>query len=72
MRKSAYMNSKRKNTDTTKIKINQRPKDDDLSKYNGLNQEISKIIRTINMQFDFKNFKKENLKSLEIVSISFY
>ena len=71
MRRSAYMISKKNHTDTN-IKNSQRPKDDELSKYNELNQEISKIIRTINMQFDFKNFKKENLKPLEIVSICFY
>ena len=38
-----------------------------ISKYNDLNRDISKIIRTINLLFDFKTFTKEKLQPLESV-----
>ena len=72
MRKSAYAMGKKSKTEIDRLKVSQKPLDDNLSKYNDLNQEINKIIRTINMQFDFKNFKKEKLQSLEVVSTTFY
>ena len=72
MRKSAYDMGKKSKTETNRLKVSQNPLDDNLSKYNELNQEINKIIRTINIQFDFKNFKKEKLQSLEVVSTTFY
>lgn len=72
MRKSAYDMGKKSKTETDRLKVSQNPLDDNLSKYNELNQEINKIIRTINIQFDFKNFKKEKLQSLEVVSTTFY
>ena len=42
---------------------------DDISKYNSLNREINKLIRTINLTFNFKTFKKEKLQPLEPVRI---
>ena len=43
----------------------------DISKYNTLNRDINKIVRTINLLFDFKIFKKEKLQSLEPVRYNF-
>lgn len=43
----------------------------DISKYNTLNRDINKIVRTINLLFDFKIFKKEKLQSLEPVRYHF-
>ena len=68
MRKTAYNSEKRKNPTSNNLKITQRKKNDNIQKYNELNQEINKLIRTINMQFDFKKFTKESLKPLEKVS----
>lgn len=68
MRKTAYTTEKRKNPTSTNLKPTQRKIDDNIQKYNELNQEINKIIRTIKMQFDFKKFTKQNLKPLEKVS----
>ena len=62
---------KKKNKTSVSLKTSQRQKDENIPKYNELNQDINKLIRTINMQFDFKNFKKEKLVSLENVSILF-
>ena len=62
---------KKKNKTSVSLKTSQRQKDENIPKYNELNQDINKLIRTINMQFDFKNFKKEKLVSLEKVSILF-
>ena len=62
---------KKKNKTSVSLKTSQRQKDENIPKYNELNQDINKLIRTINMQFDFKNFKKEKLISLKEVSILF-
>jgi len=56
---------KKKNKTSVSLKTSQRQKDENIPKYNELNQDINKLIRTINMQFDFKNFKKEKLISLK-------
>lgn len=68
MRRRAYNVEKRSNPTSNNLATNQRKKDDNIQKYNELNQEINKLVRTINMQFNFKKFTKENLKPLEGVS----
>ena len=40
-------------------------------KFNNLNIDINKILRTINILFDFKNFQKYKLQPLEKVSSIF-
>ena len=49
----------------------QNQSNNDISKYNSLNREINKLIRTINMTFNFKTFKKEKLQLLEPVRTFF-
>ena len=71
MRRASLVMEKKKNKTSVSLKTSQRQKDENIPKYNELNQDINKLIRTINMQFDFKNFKKEKLVSLEKVSILF-
>ena len=68
MSRTIYNIEKRKIPSSTNQRTTQRIKDDNIQKYNELNQEINKIIRTINMQFNFKNFTKEKLQPLEQVS----
>ena len=68
MRRRAYNVEKRSNPTSNNLATTQRKKDDNIQKYNELNQEINKLVRTINMQFNFKKFTKENLKPLEGVS----
>ena len=69
MRRASLVMEKKKNKTSVSLKTSQRQKDENIPKYNELNQDINKLIRTINMQFDFKNFKKEKLISLKEVSI---
>ena len=71
MKRSTFLMEKRKYTISTCLRARPKPKDENIHKYNELNRDINKLIRTINMQFDFKNFKKEKLVSLEKVSILF-
>ena len=66
--RTTYNIEKRKIPTSTNQRTTQRNKDDNIQKYNELNQEINKIVRTINMQFNFKNFTKEKLQPLEQVS----
>ena len=40
-------------------------------KINNLNMDINRILRTINILFDFKSFQKYKLQPLEKVSIIF-
>ena len=64
-------NSRRQN----QIKEVKEVKDNDtfnLRKFNNLNIDINKILRTINILFDFKNFQKYKLQPLEKVSFIFY
>ena len=68
MRRRAYNVEKKSNPTSNNLTTTQRKKDDNIQKYNELNQEINKLVRTINMQFNFKKFTKENLKPLEGVS----
>ena len=71
MMRSKFLMEKKKNLTSIRLKTSKKAKDENIPKYNELNQEINKLIRTINMQFDFKTFKKEKLQSLERVSIPF-
>ena len=71
MRGPTFLREKKKNPTTSHLKTNPKVKDENIPKYNELNQEINKLIRTINMQFDFKNFTKAKLQPLEKVSIYF-
>ena len=68
MRRSTFLMEKKKNQPSTRLRTGQKAKDENIPKYNELNQEINKLIRTIKMQFDFKTFKKEKLQPLEEVS----
>ena len=81
MRRTTFI-TERQNKTTTDL-INSRRqnqvkevKDNDtfnLRKFNNLNIDINKILRTINILFDFKNFQKYKLQPLEKVSfISYY
>ena len=71
MRRASLVMEKKKNKTSVSLKTSQRQKDENIPKYNELNQDINKLIRTINMQFDFKNFKKEKIIFLKEVSILF-
>ena len=71
MRRSTFIIEKKKNQPSNRLRTGQKAKDENIPKYNELNQEINKLIRTIKMQFDFKTFTKERLQPLEEVSISF-
>jgi hypothetical protein len=81
MRRSTFI-TERQNKTTTDLTNSRRQnqvkevKDNDtfnLRKFNNLNIDINKILRTINILFDFKNFQKYKLQPLEKVSfISYY
>ena len=81
MRRTTFI-TERQNKTTTDLKNSRRQnqvkevKDNDtfnLRKFNNLNIDINKILRTINILFDFKNFQKYKLQPLEKVSfISYY
>ena len=80
MRRTTFI-TERQNKTTTDLKNSRRQnqvkevKDNDtfnLRKFNNLNIDINKILRTINILFDFKNFQKYKLQPLEKVSFIFY
>ena len=81
MRRTTFI-TERQNKTTTDLTNSRRQnqvkevKDNDtfnLRKFNNLNIDINKILRTINILFDFKNFQKYKLQLLEKVSfISYY
>jgi hypothetical protein len=81
MRRTTFI-TERQNKTTTDLTNSRRQnqvkevKDNDtfnLRKFNNLNIDINKILRTINILFDFKNFQKYKLQPLEKVSfISYY
>ena len=80
MRRSTFI-TERQNKTTTDLTNSRRQnqvkevKDNDtfnLRKFNNLNIDINKILRTINILFDFKNFQKYKLQPLEKVSFIFY
>jgi hypothetical protein len=84
MRRSTFITERQNKTTTdltnsrrqNQIKEVKEVKDNDtfnLRKFNNLNIDINKILRTINILFDFKNFQKYKLQPLEKVSfISYY
>lgn len=41
---------------------------DESQKYKDLKHELNTIIRNINIKFNFQNYSKEKLQSIEIVS----
>jgi hypothetical protein len=80
MRRTTFI-TERQNKTTTDLTNSRRQnqvkevKDNDtfnLRKFNNLNIDINKILRTINILFDFKNFQKYKLQPLEKVSFIFY
>ena len=81
MKRTTFI-TERQNKTTTDLTNSRRQnqvkevKDNDtfnLRKFNNLNIDINKILRTINILFDFKNFQKYKLQPLEKVSfISYY
>jgi hypothetical protein len=83
MRRSTFITERQNKTTTdltnsrrqNQIKEVKEVKDNDtfnLRKFNNLNIDINKILRTINILFDFKNFQKYKLQPLEKVSFIFY
>ena len=62
------INSRRQNQ-VKEVKVNDTF---NLRKFNNLNIDINKILRTINILFDFKNFQKYKLQPLEKVSFISY
>ena len=80
MRRTTFI-TERQNKTTTDLTNSRRQnqvkevKDNDtfnLRKFNNLNIDINKILRTINILFDFKNFQKYKLQPLEKVSFISY
>ncbi len=65
MRRSKFLNEKKKNLTSSKLKTSRR--DENSLKYDALNSEINLLVRTINLNFDFKDFRKNKLQSLEKV-----
>jgi hypothetical protein len=83
MRRSTFITERQNKTTTdltnsrrqNQIKEVKEVKDNDtfnLRKFNNLNIDINKILRTINILFDFKNLQKYKLQPLEKVSFIFY
>ena len=83
MRRSTFITERQNKTTTdltnsrrqNQIKEVKEVKDNDtfnLRKFNNLNIDINKILRTINILFDFKNFQKYKLQPLEKVSFISY
>jgi len=65
MRRSKFLNEKKKNLTSSKLKTSRR--DENSLKYDALNSEINLLVRTINLNFEFKDFRKNKLQSLEKV-----
>ena len=70
MRRTSFLNEKKKNITAARLKTN--TKDENTLQYDELNSEINRLLRSINMNFDFKNFRKAKLQPLEIVNYIFY
>jgi hypothetical protein len=62
-------NAKKKNIASNRSKPTTRQESS--LQYEILNSEINLLLRSINMNFDFKNFRKAKLQSIEIVIIFF-
>ena len=65
MKRSTFLSEKKKNLTSSKLKTSRR--DENALKYDALNSEINLLVRTINLNFDFKDFRKNKLQSLEKV-----
>ena len=70
MRRTSFLGDKKKNIAAARLKTNN--KDENSFQYDELNSEINRLLRSINMNFDFKNFRKAKLQPLEIVNYIFY
>ena len=69
MKRSTFLSEKKKNLTSSKLKTSRR--DENALKYDALNSEINLLVRTINLNFDFKDFRKNKLQSLEKVKYFF-
>ena len=79
MRRSSFVTEKKNKTTTNLTRTKQQneikeTKDNRVYNYrkvNNLNADINKIIRNINLIFDFKDFQKKKLNPLEKVSLKY-
>ena len=79
MRRSSFVTEKKNKTTTNLTRTKQQneikeTKDNRVYNYrkvNNLNADINKIVRNINLIFDFKDFQKKKLKPLEKVSLKY-
>ena len=69
MKRNSVLNDKKKNVASNRPKPTTRQESS--LQYEILNSEINLLLRSINMNFDFKNFRKTKLLPLEIVIIFF-
>jgi len=70
MKKSSFKTWGRRIITSSRLKVSK--KDEDTQKYEDLNSEINLLVRTINLNYNVKDFKKNNIQSLEIVNYIFY
>ena len=70
MKKSSFKTWGRRIITLSRLKVSK--KDEDTQKYEDLNSEINLLVRTINLNYNVKDFKKNNIQSLEIVNYIFY
>ena len=77
MRRSSFVMERKNKTTTNLNRTKQQSelkdsKDNYIYNYrkiNNLNSDVNKILRNINLLFDFKKFEKKNLQPLEKVSL---
>ena len=70
MKKSSFKTWGKRIITLSRLKVSK--KDEDTQKYEDLNSEINLLVRTINLNYNVKYFKKNNIQSLEIVNYIFY
>ncbi len=70
MKKSSFKTWGKRIITLSRLKVSK--KDEDTQKYEDLNSEINLLVRTINLNYNVKDFKKNNIQSLEIVNYIFY
>ena len=70
MKRSIFQSGRRRNITSSRLKVSK--KDENTLKYEALNSEINILVRTINLNYNFKDFKKNNIQSLETVNYIFY
>ena len=70
MKKSSFKTWGKRIITLSRLKVSK--KDGDTQKYEDLNSEINLLVRTINLNYNVKDFKKNNIQSLEIVNYIFY